>query len=1147
MSPKLGTFIQHHPWLIVFITLAITIGFSLFIPSIEYKTDFADFSPDDPLVQANTRIQEYLGGNQQLMYMLLEKEDTHSVITPDALREMAYLAHELEKLPEVNWSFSLVTFLDTICLIEFGDSLNNCTDEQITIALDDLLVVQEKNAIALFAENDPNEDIDYQRFPRLSKGSSVDGADIKNCYFHTRNDSLRITFEVYDLSKLDSTLRPVFPHVNVMEWYVTFNNLITPIEALNITYSLSGHLEPIHPVWEIGKGFRSNIKDLFSHLRNHTLFNAYKKDVYLWVQLSGQELAFPFPLTTGSMEFDIDRNQILLDVSLEELGTYGIAPQIGSVGLPAKLSHFSSGTRYYQTPFLQLGGGRITANTSYFFQKLFAIQSKPLLGPLTERMLQRYGNLTWEEFEDFFAMLQQTDMLPDTLALQDLQDNWKQADIVPDNPVSSTISFTIVPHFYEDLQLNALSFLSADYSSTGNPSASIMFLLLTPTKVYDNIISMNKRIVENITELDETYDDVSIQVTGNGIINVQINDVTMRANRIIAPLIFLIIMVILFFTFHGTSYVVLPMLSLIISMIWTFGSMVLLGINFNVIAVAMVPLLMGLGVDYSVQMFHNYRIELEKGYSVAQATINSVRDIGSAIFLAMITTAIGFLSFLTASIGPLRDFGLLLALGILYTFITALTFLPALRYILDKRKTVSLKRKPHGIAIRKIMDILSKKIIHQEKLILAIIVILTIIFAIGATRLNRGFSMMEFAPENTQSIELFKVIAEKFPYSSQSQEYILIEGDIATVAALQGIKETHDNLYDDTFVAKNIDGSQKITSIYTFIQQSIKNDQTIIERFHINQETGIPETDADVKALYDYLYETGSMNISLDDIEIFMDGFEIDESVIPDFSIGEFIGEISTVLHKENNQYSATVINVYIDPSFPAQDGNVVDDQRLLKTELNRDISSYGDATAVATGQYIISLTITDSLTQSQILSTIATIIVSIIILILIYRNPVLGFITCMPVIISIIWILGTMYFIGYSLNVLTITVTSMTIGMGIDYAIYVTERFKLVVDKTGDVSSAVSDAISRTGGAVFISAITTVFGFIVLLFAPIPPQQQFGVILAVTITYAFVTTIFVHPIILKHWGDYRKKTKGYVISTNGLVQENGRWIEKKH
>ncbi|MDG6229098.1 MAG: efflux RND transporter permease subunit [Candidatus Thermoplasmatota archaeon] len=1145
MSPKFGKIIQKHPWLVVMIVLAITLGFSLFIPSLEFKTDFEDFTPDDPLVQANTRIQEYFGENQQLVFLLLEKTNTESIITEKSLRDIWSLSNDLGELPEVEGSFSLVTFLNIICLIEFGTPLDECTDEQISIALDDLLTTQEEGPMRLFAIDDPNEEIDYNRFPLLSQGSSVDSADLKNCYMENNNDSLIVTFEVYDLKDVGNTVRPVFPKTNIMEWYLSFNNLISPLEILNMTYTLSVHLEPTNPVWEIGKGVLRNIKDLVSNLKNRSLLHQYTKGVYLWIQPPDQDIAFPIPLESGKIEFDTANNQIQLSVSLKELGNYGIASQFGSFGLPAKLSRFTAGTRYYQTPFLKLGGGYISANTSYLFDKLLTIQSRPMLGSISERVLQRYGNLTWNEFNDFFEMMEKMDLLPETIALKDIQDNYKHADRIPDDTSVSDIIFTIVPSFYEDLQLSAFSFISTDYEPNRKPSASIMFLQLTPTKDYDQIINMNTRVVENITTLDEKYNDISIQATGNGIISVQINDITSKANQFIAPSIFIIIMLVLFLNFRRTSYVFLPMLALVISTIWLFGSMVILGISFNVIAVALVPLIMGLGVDYSVHLFHNYRVELEDGRTPAEAIINTVSEIGTAMVLAMITTVIAFLSFLTASIGPVRDFGILLALGVIYTFITSLTILPALRYLLDKRKTVVLNRKTHGLAVRKIMRILSEKILRHEKIILSFMILITLVFATGALKLQTGFNMEQFAPDDTPAIVLFDVIAEKFPFSSQAQEYILIQGNVATVKALIGIKKTQDHLEDYVFVAKNTDESQKITSIYTIIQQSIKNDPTLIDLFNIDTVTRIPKTDRDVKDLYDYLYGLGAMNFSMDQVSLIQDDFNIDESLIPDISTEMFHGEIETVLYKENDTYTATVIRVYIDPLFPSQDGDAHKDQSLLKRQLNEAIYTYGDASAVATGQNIISLTITDSLTESQILSTIAAIALSALILIIIYKNPVLGIIACIPVIISIVWILGTMYFIGYTLNVLTITVTSMTIGIGIDYAIHATERFRFIVDKTGDPAKAVCETISHTGGALLIAALTTSLGFIILLFAPIPPQQQFGLILGITIAYSFLTSILLLPLVLNHWAQRVKRKRGYIISKNGLKFENGKYIRK--
>ncbi|HEC94772.1 MAG TPA: hypothetical protein ENI45_02260, partial [Thermoplasmatales archaeon] len=164
---------------------------------------------------------------------------------------------------------------------------------------------------------------------------------------------------------------------------------------------------------------------------------------------------------------------------------------------------------------------------------------------------------------------------------------------------------------------------------------------------------------------------------------------------------------------------------------------------------------------------------------------------------------------------------------------------------------------------------------------------------------------------------------------------------------------------------------------------------------------------------------------------------------------------------------------------------------------------------------------------------TMLSFLLAALILIIAYRNPLLGFIAITPVGISIIWVLGTMHYIGYTLNVLTVTVTSLTIGIGIDYAIHATERFRLVADRTGDASKAVRETISHTGGALLIAAITTTAGFGILIFAPIPPQVQFGIITAMTIIYAFLTSILLLPLILVRWGNWRKKRKGYIISPN--------------
>ena len=424
---------------------------------------------------------------------------------------------------------------------------------------------------------------------------------------------------------------------------------------------------------------------------------------------------------------------------------------------------------------------------------------------------------------------------------------------------------------------------------------------------------------------------------------------------------------------------------------------------------------------------------------------------------------------------------------------------------------------------------------------------ITLFFAYGALRIETGYDMDQFAPEDTPAFELFDTIANSFPYSSQNQEYILIEGDIATVDVLKGIREVHKNLRDDQFVALNADGSLKVTSVYTIIEQAVENNQSLIQRFQLDEDTLIPNTDKQVQLFFDYLSDL-SQPSEIDD-SMDMDGMEVNTSLFSSVSLESFGSELATILSMDGNKYDATLIRVYIDTLYAnSDDGDVSDDLEILKNELIKDAEvDFGNAKVVVTGQNIITLTITNSLTESQIISTMVSIILAALVLILVYRSASLGIIALIPVGFSIVWILGTMYYIGYTLNALTITVTSITIGIGIDYAIHATERFRYIVDKTGNITKAVCETISHTGGALLIAALTTALGFGVLIFAPIPPQQQFGLILAVTIVYSFLNSIFILPLVLFHWAQRRKRKYGFVVNRKARVMKNGEWVSTEN
>ena len=1116
MLTALGRLIEKKPWLIVTVIVIITIGFSTLIPALEFKTDFEEFMPDDELVEANNKVLDNFGVSQLLMFLLVEKQHSESVITPEAIREINYIENELKNLPKVNGTIAITTFLNLVCMVEFGKSIDNCSDEEIYTALQDMLLEEQKGETLVFKDNDPNEEIDYKRDSLFSRGKSIDSADIKNCYIVKDEDTITFSIEVYDLSDFKKSLRPSLSKVNVMEWYLDFENLVTPDERLDISYRISAHIEPTHLIWEIGRGFLKNLRDFFRLIISREIFNSYKKEAYLWIKPPDQTMYFPIPLDTGNITFDTNTNRINIEVSRRELGDYGIATRLGSFELPAKLSNFKAGVRYYQTSILKRPGGRIALNLSFLLKRIENLRSRPILGSIATRILNKYGNMTWEDFDKLFEMMEETNLVPEKLALQDIDSAWTDTDIAPNSGISNSVFF-IYPYLFNDVQVTTLALISKDYDQSQAPRASLIILQLEYMTDYNELLETNDKLLNEIAELDKEFDYISIEVTGESVVSAQIDSLTTEANTVLGPSIFIIIIIILFFSFRRTSYVFLSMLALIVATIWLLGTMVLLGIEFNVIAVALIPLILGLGVDYSVHLFHNYRIEIDKGAKPGEAIKRSVKEIGTAMFLAWLTTFIAFMSFLSSSIPPIRDFGILLALGVSYTFITAITLLAASRYLLDRKKEPKIRIRKNLFSIKNIMGRIALTVLKHQKKMLIIMIFISIVFASGAIRLERGFDMDQFIPEDNPAIELFDKIAANFPYASEYQEYILIEGNVATVKALKGIAQTHKNIEDDTYVSRNTDGSIKVTSIYSVIKRTVENNHSLIKEFNLDEKTYIPKTEEDLQALYNYLYNGEHLTIAdVDTVDLDME------------NLGSM--EVQTVLFKNNSRFEASVIRIYIDASFQLS-GNINQDLKRLKQELNDDIVDYGDSIAIATGNSIIQFTITKSLTESQIITTGISLLLAILVLIITYRNPILGIIAIIPIGITIIWILGTMYYFGYILDVLTVTVTSITIGIGIDYAIHATERFRLIADKTGDITKALSETISHTGGALLIAALTTSLGFGVLVLAPIPPQQRFGIIVAITIIYSFLISVLFLPLLLAQWAKWRKKRKGFIIS----------------
>ena len=211
---------------------------------------------------------------------------------------------------------------------------------------------------------------------------------------------------------------------------------------------------------------------------------------------------------------------------------------------------------------------------------------------------------------------------------------------------------------------------------------------------------------------------------------------------------------------------------------------------------------------------------------------------------------------------------------------------------------------------------------------------------------------------------------------------------------------------------------------------------------------------------------------------------------------------------------------VRVEASTSAQSQIVINNiEEQLGSTLNTGTLRYNlesHANLHVTGDLVILQTVLDGLNASQIRSTAISLFVSMLVLLVLTRRMVPALVVLLPVALASLWVAGSMFLLGLKWNVLTVMVTALTIGIGIDYSIHMWRRIEVELARRDTHWEALRAALSTTGVALIMSALTTAFGFLVLLFSPMPVIQDFGLITAVTVFFSLVLALLLLPVLVE-------------------------------
>ncbi len=648
---------------------------------------------------------------------------------------------------------------------------------------------------------------------------------------------------------------------------------------------------------------------------------------------------------------------------------------------------------------------------------------------------------------------------------------------------------------------------SEEGSATVSASSTLWILEIDPDLSSDERKVKQNQLRELFLQLSEES-ELNYGVASLDLISHDIDEGTFDNLATLILLAVVVVVVLLAISFRSVKGVVFPLVGLSFALIWTYGILNLMGARFTALEVAVAPLVLGLGIDYSIHLQRRYNSFKEQIGDSAESWLASCGKLSTPLGLAVITTVAAFLANIISPLPPLETFGIALAMGVVSAFINATVVVGALHVVLE-----SSDGKVPADPIR--MPWLSKKLVDlqrtQQVLVLIVALIVSGASIIGAMGLETEFDLTDFLDDDMEIMEVREELDSSYESAGWKVVYILMEpansaeeidSDFTLLNEMRGLHYDLANNHD-VVGGGSVDSSPSYEGPYKVLYDAVDNDVLFGERY------GLVIANGDLRRGISSQFDLGAAFANLSE----------NTSIADPFTGESWAERVANTVHLDGDKIEHIRIEVRVDASTSSETSRVV---KWFEEELGgekdtgkmRSVLS-GSANIYVTGDLVALQNVLDGLNSSQLSSTAISFIVSFVVLLLLTRRPVPAFVVLTPVVLATLWVVGSMVVLSLKWNVLTVMVTALSLGIGIDYVIHMWRRFESERETRDDVWEALEETISTTGVALVLSAGTTALGFLVLLFSPMPVVQQFGLVTALTVTYSLILSIIVLPVLL--------------------------------
>ena len=592
-----------------------------------------------------------------------------------------------------------------------------------------------------------------------------------------------------------------------------------------------------------------------------------------------------------------------------------------------------------------------------------------------------------------------------------------------------------------------------------------------------------KDVVKETERVVSTAGFVGVQpaITGPPAFMTQMEDMMtkdMGVMFIVSIFLMLLILGLIFSVRGFFAWRWLPLGAVGLGIIYTFGVVGLLSIPITLVSMSAFPILVGLGVDYSINLHNRYDEETRKGRTLADAVKASLVHVGPSIGIAVVALCLSFIAMFFSPVPMIRDFGRMLIIGVIACYVVALLFPLAVVYWRDRRaerRTPSAKPKNKpgeyvGI-VEKVIQRIAPWVIRNPAIIIPIAIAVTVVGFVYDSHIKTETDETKFISEKVAAMQNYQTLKDIM--SGAVTLNVLVEAkDVTTPENLSWMAQFEDGVRAN--LAKDISSADSVADL-------------------VLQANG------------------GQMPQSSQAAKLAIDGLPppiIRNLVSDDYTAANIVVGLSRTEQKE------------------------VDQIRAVRVQLSNYASNRPDGISVTvTGAASLGPDYLDAFTSGRIKMTLIGIGLVFVGLFLLFRlNLLKALLTGLPIVLVIGWSSGIMYVSGMKYTPLTACLATLIMGMGVEYTVLYMRRYYEERGKGESPATAMATAVTKVGRAITASGITTIAGFASLLAATdFLILRDFGIMTVLAVALSLVSALVVHPpmvVLVDSWLEKRRLAK---------------------